>query len=186
MAKTTLSYTFGYQWSQEKEVEPESNIQRLAMEPKDPLDHDADAESDLSVEDMKKKRFSVCYFFGEMSTALASVLSWAFTHMKGLAGLNAWRWINICEGSLTILIGIASYLLIVTTPDADAREDWRFLTNHQKAWVRARINADRGDAKERKPTIRDYGQALKGVEIWATSSLFIFINMAGHVSDIQP
>lgn len=121
-----------------------------------------------------------------MSTALASVLSWAFTHMKGLAGLNAWRWINICEGSLTILIGIASYLLIVTTPDADAREDWRFLTNHQKAWVRARINADRGDAKERKPTIRDYGQALKGVEIWATSSLFIFINMAGHVSDIQP
>lgn len=54
MAKTTLSYTFGYQWSQEKEVEPESNIQRLAMEPKDPLDHDADAESDLSVEDMKK------------------------------------------------------------------------------------------------------------------------------------
>jgi MFS family permease len=44
------------------------------------------------------KRLSWWYLIGTMSSALGGILSYAFSQMKGLQGLNAWRWIFIMEG----------------------------------------------------------------------------------------
>jgi hypothetical protein len=53
--------------------------------------------------------------------------------MKGLAGLNGWRWIFIIEGLMTVLLGIAGYWLLVDFPDSK-RQNWSFLGPREKEW----------------------------------------------------
>ena len=53
--------------------------------------------------------------------------------MKGLAGLNGWRWIFIIEGLMTVLLGIAGYWLLVDFPDSK-RQNWSFLGAREKEW----------------------------------------------------
>lgn len=44
------------------------------------------------------KRFSIFYFIGEMASAFGSMLALGLMQMKGLGGLNGWRWIFIIGG----------------------------------------------------------------------------------------
>lgn len=53
--------------------------------------------------------------------------------MKGLAGLNGWRWIFIIEGLMTVVLGIAGYWLLVDFPDA-TRQNWSFLGQREREW----------------------------------------------------
>lgn len=53
--------------------------------------------------------------------------------MRGLAGLNGWRWIFIIEGILTVVIGIVGYWLLVDFPDA-TRKNWSFLNTREREW----------------------------------------------------
>jgi MFS family permease len=39
------------------------------------------------------KRYSVFYFIGSMSSALAGILAYGLMQMKGIAGYAGWRWI---------------------------------------------------------------------------------------------
>ncbi len=64
--------------------------------------------------------------------------------MNGIANLGGWRWIFILEGLLTCLLGIAGYWLLVDFPDSK-RSTWLFLGEKERAWICARVNADRGD-----------------------------------------
>ena len=66
--------------------------------------------------------------------------------MNGLANLSGWRWIFIIEGLITCLLAIGGYWLLVDFPDSK-RDTWLFIGARERAWVCARVNADRGDAK---------------------------------------
>lgn len=92
-------------------------------------------------------------------------------HMAGLGGLNGWRWIFIIEGIMTCLLGIASYWLLVDFPDS-TRKNWSFLTDREKAYIVALVDADRGDTEITAFSIRKFLQASLDWKIWGYALIF--------------
>jgi hypothetical protein len=92
-------------------------------------------------------------------------------HMGGLANLGGWRWIFIIEGIIPCLLGIAGYWLLVDFPDSK-RKSWRFLGDKERAWICARVNADRGDAKIQPFSMDKFLSAGRDWKIWAYAMLF--------------
>ena len=91
--------------------------------------------------------------------------------MGGLGNLTGWRWIFIIEGIITCLLGIAGYWLLVDFPDSK-RVSWKFLGERERAWVVARVNADRGDAHVHAFSWAKFFKAGGDPKIWAYAMIF--------------
>jgi hypothetical protein len=63
--------------------------------------------------------------------------------MNGLGGYQSWRYIFIIEGLATIVLGVASYWIIV-----DSISDAKFLNSDEKNWLNWRKAVDSGKAGE--------------------------------------
>ncbi|KAK3321595.1 general substrate transporter [Apodospora peruviana] len=117
------------------------------------------------------KRNSVFYMVGCVASAFAGILAYGIMQMRGLAGLNGWRWIFIIEGILTVLLGIAGYWLLVDFPDS-MRQTWAFLGERERDWICARVHADRGDVKAQPFSMKKYLGAGMDPKIWAYAMIF--------------
>lgn len=117
------------------------------------------------------KRYAVFYLLGCVASAFAGILAYGLMQMNGLADLTGWRWIFIIEGTLTCVIGIAGYWLLVDFPDSK-RKSWRFLPERERAWVVARVNADRGDAKVHAFSMASFLRGGMDWKIWAYALVF--------------
>jgi ACS family tartrate transporter-like MFS transporter len=58
--------------------------------------------------------------------------------LDGLLGLRGWQIMYLAEGIPTLLIGIATFFVLTDKP-----EQAKFLTQDEKAWLRARLDAER-------------------------------------------
>ncbi|KAK0625286.1 major facilitator superfamily domain-containing protein [Bombardia bombarda] len=117
------------------------------------------------------KRNSVFFMVGCVASAFAGILAYGIMQMAGLAGLNGWRWIFIIEGILTVLLGIAAYWLLVDFPDSK-RATWSFLTERERQWVCARVEADRGDVQVAGFSLKEYLKAALDIKIWGYAIIF--------------
>lgn len=117
------------------------------------------------------KRYSVFYMLGCVASAFAGILAFGLMQMAGLAGLSGWRWIFIIEGVITCLLGVAGYWLLVDFPDSK-RVSWKFLGERERAWICAKVNADRGDVKIHKFNMRHFMRAGLDWKIWAYALIF--------------
>ncbi|OIW26753.1 MFS general substrate transporter [Coniochaeta ligniaria NRRL 30616] len=117
------------------------------------------------------KRYSVFYLLGCVASAFSGILAYGVMHMEGLGGLRGWRWIFVIEGLITCLLGIAGYWLLVDFPDSK-RKSWSFLNEREKAWICARVNADRGDAKVLPFSMGNFLRAGLDWKIWAYAIIF--------------
>ncbi|KHC56889.1 hypothetical protein MGE_05113 [Candida albicans P75010] len=57
-----------------------------------------------------------------------SLLAFGILRMRGVAGLEGWRWLFLLEGIITLIIGIAAFYLMV--PSAVQTKNWM----HPKGW----------------------------------------------------
>jgi MFS transporter, ACS family, tartrate transporter len=74
--------------------------------------------------------------------AAGAPLSTALLGLDGLFGLRGWQIMGLAEGIPTLLIGIVTFFVLTDKP-----EQAKFLTQDEKAWLRARLDAER-TAKE--------------------------------------
>ncbi|KAH6915672.1 MFS nicotinic acid transporter Tna1 [Coprinopsis sp. MPI-PUGE-AT-0042] len=76
----------------------------------------------------------IAYFFGaaSMAGAFSGLLAYAIGFMDGLQGLRGWSWIFIVEGAMTVVVGFASFTVMVDLP-ATAE----FLTEEERMFVLA-------------------------------------------------
>ena len=77
-----------------------------------------------------------------IAVAAGAPLSTALLGLDGLFGLRGWQIMYLAEGIPTLLIGIATFFVLTDKP-----EQAKFLTQDEKAWLRARLDAER-TAKE--------------------------------------
>jgi ACS family tartrate transporter-like MFS transporter len=77
-----------------------------------------------------------------IAVAAGAPLSTALLELDGLFGLRGWQIMFLAEGIPTLLIGIVTFFVLTDKP-----EQAKFLTQGEKAWLRARLDAER-TAKE--------------------------------------
>ena len=77
-----------------------------------------------------------------IAVAAGAPLSTALLGLDGLLGLRGWQIMYLAEGIPTLLIGIVTLFVLTDRP-----EQAKFLTQEEKAWLRARLDAER-TAKE--------------------------------------
>ncbi|KAL1617979.1 hypothetical protein SLS54_007512 [Diplodia seriata] len=91
--------------------------------------------------------YRVALFFSAASLAGAfgGILAYGIGKMKGVGGLNGWRWIFIIEGLLTIVVSLLAYLFIANYPSTAS-----FLTPAERTHTTTRLAAD-SDATAAEP-----------------------------------
>ncbi len=76
------------------------------------------------------------------ATAIASViggpLSGALLTLRGVFGLAGWQWLFLMEGLPSILLGVVVFFYVTDRP-----EQAHWLTDEQRTWLVARMQADR-------------------------------------------
>ncbi|CAH0025579.1 unnamed protein product [Clonostachys rhizophaga] len=125
------------------------------------------------------KRYALFYAFGAVAGALAGIMAYGIVHMHGIAGMGGWRWLFIIEGIITCVIAALGYWLLVGFPD-DNKKDSKFLTDNERAWIVARVNADRGDAITTKFSLKKFSRHALDFKVWAFGLLFFCSSTQGY------
>ncbi|KAI0173435.1 MFS general substrate transporter [Hypoxylon sp. FL1284] len=91
-----------------------------------------------------QQRLAVFFMTGSALSAFANILALGLIQIArtGAGGYKGWRWIYIVEGALTCAAAVAARFVIVDFPDSDRNAS--FLSAEERAFVRARLAADRG------------------------------------------
>jgi MFS family permease len=118
------------------------------------------------------KRYSSFYLISSVGSSLSGILAFCFMQMAGLAGLDAWRWIFIMEGLLTIVVSGVGFLLLVNFPQ-EAHKSWRFLTGKEEAYIIRRINKDRQDADKEAFALGKFLKPALDLKVWGFAFIFL-------------
>ena len=87
-----------------------------------------------------------------IAVAAGAPLSTALLELDGLLGLRGWQIMYLAEGIPTFVIGIVTLFVLTDKP-----EQAKFLTQDEKAWLRARLDAERTAKESSVPS--PYGRA---------------------------
>ncbi|KAF5981803.1 hypothetical protein FBULB1_4599 [Fusarium bulbicola] len=117
------------------------------------------------------KRYSVFYLLGCVASAFSGILAYGLMQLNGRENLTGWRWIFIIEGTLTIVLGIAGYWLLVDFPDSK-RKTWSFLGSRERQWVVDRIRRDRGDTEVPPFQFSKFIRGGADWKVWAYAMIF--------------
>ena len=66
-------------------------------------------------------RLAWFYCASALSGAFSGVLAAGIAEMDGVGGYEGWRWIFILEGLATVVVGVASFFLLIDTPGMSSR-----------------------------------------------------------------
>jgi MFS family permease len=116
-----------------------------------------------------ERQYRVSLFFSAASLAGAfgGVLAYGISHMKGVGGLDGWRWIFILEGILTVLIGVAAYFFISNYPETS-----NFLSEDEKSVLAKRLDGDNDATPHEGFTWANVSRALKDPKVWMYCAAF--------------
>lgn len=81
--------------------------------------------------------------------------------MKGVGGLNGWRWIFILEGLLTVVVSLLAYFFIRNYPATAT-----FLTSKEREAVTARLASSNDATRNEAFTWGNVRQALSDPKVW--------------------
>ena len=108
-----------------------------------------------------QKRFTFFFSSTSLAGAFSGLLAAALSHMDGVGGYKAWRWIFIIEGLLTCICGLAFFFIVPDFPETAG-----FLTPAEREFVRRRIEEDQGkSAIEKRITFRDVVGVFKDYKV---------------------
>ena len=76
-------------------------------------------------------RLACFYCASALSGAFSGLLAAGIARMNGVGGYEGWRWIFILEGLATVVLGVASFFLLIDSPRLSGKwldpEEIRFL-----------------------------------------------------------
>ncbi|KEF54183.1 uncharacterized protein A1O9_09978 [Exophiala aquamarina CBS 119918] len=126
------------------------------------------------------KRYSSFYLISVIGAAFSGVLAYVFSLMKGLGGLEAWRWIFVMEGLITIIIAFIGYAMMVGVPQ-DSHKAWKFLSKEEEDYILRTLENDRHDAEQNEEF--QWGKFLRPAtdpKIWGFGFLFFFSTIVAY------
>ncbi|OCK74042.1 MFS transporter [Lepidopterella palustris CBS 459.81] len=111
----------------------------------------------------KERQYRIALFFSAASLAGAfgGILAWGIAHMRGVGGLNGWRWIFILEGILTVLVALAAYFFISNYP---LTTTW--LSDDERSYIHARLKSDSDATNDEKFNWGEVFLAIEDIKCW--------------------
>ncbi|KAM0790156.1 hypothetical protein ACM66B_005475 [Microbotryomycetes sp. NB124-2] len=122
-----------------------------------------------------QKRLALFYLFSMVIAGFSNIIGYAFSLLGGRHGIEAWRWVFIIFGAITIGLGVLAFLLIVDFPDKN-----NFLTAEETKIVTDRINIDRGDAEPDALTASKFFKHACDFKLWVFGLCFCFSTMPAY------
>ncbi|KAJ5762536.1 uncharacterized protein N7511_005918 [Penicillium nucicola] len=110
-----------------------------------------------------EQHYRVALFFSAASLAGAfgGILAWAIAHMKGVGGLNGWRWIFILEGLLTVIVSLLAYFWVYNYPSTA-----EFLSEEERQFIQLRLKNDSDATFDEEFTWSAVLEAIKDPKVW--------------------
>ncbi|KAH7137457.1 MFS transporter [Dactylonectria estremocensis] len=92
-------------------------------------------------------RLAFIYSTATLAGAFGGLIAYGISHLNGLAGHSAWRWLFILEGAPSVVFGILIFFFLPDYPESSG-----FLTSDEKelATIRMEFNGSKGSAKNMK------------------------------------
>ena len=81
--------------------------------------------------------------------------------MRGVGGLNGWRWIFILEGILTVVVSVIAYFFIVNYPSTA-----KFLTENERAYIHKRLSSNTDATRNEAFTWANVRKAISDPKVW--------------------
>ena len=81
--------------------------------------------------------------------------------MKGVGGLNGWRWIFILEGIVTVLVSLVAYFFISNYPLTA-----KFLSDKERSAIHSRLVSNNDATRNEAFTWRNVRRALSDPKVW--------------------
>lgn len=90
------------------------------------------------------KRLAGFWILSVLTGGFSAIFAYVLSLLNGKQGLLGWSWIFIIEGTITVVVCMAGWFIILDFPNKAGK----FLTPAEQSFVIERINRDRGDAEE--------------------------------------
>lgn len=86
-----------------------------------------------------QKRFSFFFSSTTLAGAFGGLLAYGISRMNGVGGYMGWRWVFIIEGLITCVAACILFFFM-----SDFPEEVKWLTDEERAFVRAKLARDVG------------------------------------------
>ena len=112
-------------------------------------------------------RISWFYCFSALSGAFSGMAAAGIAQMDGVGGYEGWRWIFLIEGMITVILGVATFFVLVDTPALGHKwlrqEEIRFLEVQRFIKQGGRFQ---DESKEQNFIWRDLKASLSDWRLW--------------------
>lgn len=128
-------------------------------------------------------RSAILFSATQLGSAFSGLIGAGIQHgLEGARGLEAWRWLFIIEGSITVFIAVCC---IAVLPDWPSNTQW--LTPAERAVAEWRLIKDAGQVDEDNDTW-SYGfkMAFKDWRLYVFALIFFCIQVASATSNFFP
>lgn len=102
-----------------------------------------------------------------LSGAFSGLLAAAIAKMDGIGGYEGWRWIFIIEGIVTVVLGLATFFLLIDTPERSGKwldpEEVRYLKLQTFIKQGGRFKEE---SEENKHMLREIWATLTNWRLW--------------------
>jgi MFS family permease len=128
-------------------------------------------------------RTAVMYTGSLLSSAFGGLVGAGVQYgLDGSQGLHAWQWMFAIEGAVTVVVSLASILIL---PDFPATTAW--LSNEEKAVAIHRLRTHSGSVDEEKGSVlHGLRMAVLDYKVWLLSLIVILKTSAGAVTAFIP
>jgi MFS transporter, ACS family, tartrate transporter len=118
----------------------------------------------------RARAFSLFLVATTLSFIIGGPISGLILSIPNLLGIASWRWMFICEGVPTVVMGIVSFLFLTDQPE---QASW--LTSEQRTWLQTVL--ERELASKSVHGISNLSELFADVRVWLLGLSFFLVNV---------
>ncbi|TDZ49762.1 putative transporter [Colletotrichum trifolii] len=134
-------------------------------------------------------RIACFYCTSALSGAFSGLLAAAIAQMDGVGGYEGWRWIFILEGIFTVMLGVATFFLLIDSPASSSEwlteDEIRFLELQRFIKQGGRFKDEEEEEKfkwaDMKAVVTNWRLYLQAYALLATSACSYAIGVASNI-----
>ncbi|KAF5093967.1 hypothetical protein D0Z00_003752 [Geotrichum galactomycetum] len=118
-----------------------------------------------------QRRYSFFFSSTCLAGGFSGLIAAGIWNLNGKRGLEGWRWIFIIEGAITIFCSALMFFCI-----SDFPEDARYLSENERAFIKAKLALDSGDSSHDVPLdAKSVFRVFKEWKIWVIGLMYFFL-----------